>query len=50
MGYPSLADMIIIDFDPHVLSALMCLAFAIMIVLIRVLIDQADHRQSDHRR
>ena len=37
-------DLIIIDFDPHVLTALGCLIFAFMIVLIRVMIDRADQR------
>ena len=42
-NYTSPPDPIIYEFNPHILTALICLLAAFMIVLIRVLIDQADH-------
>ena len=50
MGPSPQPDLIIIEFDPHVLAAVMCLILAVMIVLVRVLIDQADQRKTNDRR
>jgi hypothetical protein len=41
-NYTPPPDAIIYEFNPHVLTALICLLAAFMIVLIRLLIDHAD--------
>ena len=43
MNYSPPPDAIIYEFNPHILIALICLLAAFMILLIRVLIDHADH-------
>ena len=40
-NYTPPPDAIIYEFDPHILTAVICLLAAFMIVLIRVLIDHA---------
>jgi hypothetical protein len=42
-NYTASPDAIIYEFNPHILTAVICLLAAFMIVLIRVLIDHADH-------
>jgi hypothetical protein len=49
-NYTPPPDAIIYEFNPHTLIALICLLAAFMIVLIRVLIDHADHAKGPHGR
>jgi hypothetical protein len=49
MGDTFQPDIIVVDFNPHVLTALICLIVAVMIVLIRVMIDQADQKRQRDR-
>jgi hypothetical protein len=47
-NYSPLPDAIIYEFNPHILIAVICLLAAFMIVLIRVLMDHADHAKGPH--
>ena len=50
MNYSLPPEAIIYEFNPHTLIALICLMAAFVILLIRVIIDQADSAKGSNGR
>jgi hypothetical protein len=50
INYTPPTDAIIFEFNPHILIAVICLLAALMIVLIRVVMDHADQAKGPEGR